>query len=61
MIETPIVHVKKHFDQTRNMWVISVDGITSGAVLHAHDADSMSLEFKYDAGRYEPLIVVEGV
>jgi len=38
-------------------WIVRVHGISSGFKVHANDSDNLSIEFKFDSTRFEPIIV----
>jgi hypothetical protein len=50
----PEITISKH--KHNGKWVIVVNGVTSGMVVHGGDGDTMSVSFKYDASRFNPVI-----
>jgi len=38
-------------------WTVRVKGISSGFKVHGGYPDDMSIEFKFDASRFEPIII----
>lgn len=52
------VHIYRHYDTRTRKWRVTVTGITSGFEVHGGDGDNMTIDFGFDADRFEPNIVM---
>ena len=52
-MEYPKVKITKHKENGK--WIIRIRGITSGFTVYT-ELDNSTLEFKFDANRFEPII-----
>lgn len=55
-IELLDVEIYRVFCKEENKWIVRVKGISSGFIVHGGYPDDMSIEFRFDANRFEPII-----
>lgn len=55
-MEYPEIIISKYFDKKSNKYIVYVRGISSGFIVHT-EIDNSTIEFKFDASRFNPKIL----
>ena len=53
------VPIKTSIRKEDGKYVVRIQGVTSGFVVHGGDGDNMTIEFKFDASRFSPYFTKE--